>query len=226
MATLFTIERELMSTPAKKAVPSLSSLTSDKKDDDVKKDNTSPVVEEKKDDKDDTDTFTPKAEELALAPQASEVVEDGKPVDEQVDQLNNEDGFVNKDGVAFSGNLNSVNKTPADMSSESAAESAKRYGISEDIPDEIAANPNVLVYKDTKNYQIPGGTHLHPDVARDNYNRNIAPLQEHGRVTRVVSENVYAAEAERDDKGIKDLNVNSTGVPGEHTARSDRDDRV
>lgn len=133
---------------------------------------------------------------------ASVVEEERKPVDKQADKDGNNDPFGNNDGVTNSGGQNVINKTPADISAESAEETMRRYGYSDEVPQELIDNPNVETDRLMKNYQIPGGTHLHPDVARDNYNRIVGGRVEHGNVQRTVNEQVYATEAPVDDKGI------------------------
>ncbi len=92
-------------------------------------------------------------------------------------------------------------KTPADLAAETPEESAARYGLNSEVPDDVAKDPNVQVSKDYNLMRPSGGTHLHPDIARDNYNRPLS-IGETGVVTRTVSEHVFAGEAELDDKGL------------------------
>lgn len=192
-----------MPTPAKKAVPSLSDLVGK---DDSKEDSKTAKEESK-------DVNTPETIE-SEENKSVDVQQPGKPVDKQAGKLhdNDKDDFVNPDGVTLTGGPNVINKTPADMSAETAEESAKRFGISDEIPEDVANNPNVQFYGDNKNYQIPGGTHLHPDVARDNYNRSLDPVNHSTQSSRVVTELVFASEAEVDDKGRKNAFHDETGT--------------
>jgi len=94
-----------------------------------------------------------------------------------------------------------LNKTPAELASETPEESAARYNISSEIPDAVDENPNVEVYRDSGAKQIPSGTHLHPDVAKDNYNRALKGGTENATTSRVISQAVYADESPLDDTG-------------------------
>lgn len=183
-------------TPPKKATtPSLSDLL----------DKTEPEAT-----KSDDEVRTAGVDGVMVEPAGSEVVEQEKPVEE------------NPDGVAFSGTGNVIDKTPAELSAETPEQTANRFNISDEIPEDIANNPNVQVYADDKNFQIPGGTHVHPDIAKDNYNRAVGSPSSNVGTTRVVSENVYATEAEQDDKGLK------RDVPEEenyYAEESDEDDK-
>lgn len=125
--------------------------------------------------------------------------------DMKTDNHDMEEPSGNPDGVSFSGTGNVIDKTPAELSAETADETAARYNISSEIPDDVANDPNVQVYADNKDFQIQGGTHVHPDIAKDNYNRAVGSPNNSVMTTRTVSENVYAGEAELDDKGRKDV---------------------
>lgn len=115
-----------------------------------------------------------------------------------------EDGLVNPNGVAFGGSrANPINKTPADLAAETPQQTAKRFGISEDVPDDVHNNPNVEISRDNRIQQVASGTHLHPDVARDTYNSSLSRPSEAGHVTMSRTQAVYAQEAEIDDKGRK-----------------------
>lgn len=66
------------------------------------------------------------------------------------------------------------NKTPDELSAESADETADRYNINSEISKTDAENPRVQAYNETRTYQVPSGTHLHPDIAKSQQNRGIA----------------------------------------------------
>lgn len=115
-----------------------------------------------------------------------------------------EDGLVNPNGVAFGGSrANPINKTPADLAAETPQQTAKRFGISDEVPDDVHNNPNVEISRDNRIQQVASGTHLHPDVARDTYNSSLSRPSEAGHVTMTRTQSVYAQEAEIDDKGRK-----------------------
>lgn len=205
----------MMATGSSSSRPSLSDLTNKKAQEekvDEKKNDTSAKEdsvtakqnEEKKDSSSNSNEEAVDAK-TGLLKAGSEIKEEEKPVDKQVGKKsdNDKDPFGNNDGVTNSGNVNVINKTPFDMSAESAAETMERYGYSDQVPQELIDNPNVETIHLMKNYQIPGGTHIHPDVARDNYNRIVGGRTEHGNVDVVTQQKVYATEAPVDDKGIK-----------------------
>ncbi len=205
-------------TPAKKATPAKSTSfadriqTSTSEDDSrekstpetsVSEDTTKETQPESADEKFDRDDESDENLDSEGYIKPGNVVTQREPgVDNQVD---NQDDKTpgNPNGVNFSGTMNPINKTPAELSAETPAETAKRFGISDEIPDDVHDNPNVKATRDNRNYQIPGGTHLHPDVAKDNYNRSIGGRTEHGEVTMMTTQTVYATEASLDDKGIK-----------------------
>jgi hypothetical protein len=135
----------------------------------------------------------------------TDVVEPGVHKDQQAgtETENDKDPFVNPNGVNFQGR-NPINKTPADMSAETPEMSQQRYGISDEIPDDVIKNPNIT--EDGKSArQIASGTHLHPDVARDTYNRSLERTggSENAAVTTSGYKLAFATEAPVDDKGIK-----------------------
>jgi hypothetical protein len=143
----------------------------------------------------------------------SVMVEHGENVDQQVDVNNNDDGLGNPNGVTFGDkSSNVIDKTPADLAAESPAESQKRFGINDEVPDDVHNNPNIQVRKDDGVQQIASGTHLHPDVARDHYNRSVGHQPENSAVTRTVTEYAYATEAEHDDKGLRRSDVDDRDV--------------
>lgn len=156
----------------------------------------------------------------------TEIVDKEKGVDRQVDVDNNsDDDLGNPNGVTFGDkNVNVIDKTPADLAAESPAASQRRYGINDEVSDDVHNNPNIQVRKDEGVQQIPSGTHLHPDVARDNYNRSIGLQPENGAVTRNVTEFAYAEEAEHDDKGLKGTGVVTSTDDDERDIKRDNED--
>lgn len=93
------------------------------------------------------------------------------------------------------------NKTPAELAAESPDEAAARYGTRE-VTDEDLKNPNVQVYPDSGVRQVPSGTHLHPDIAKDLLNRGISEnTTDSAQVKRTVTnEYDFAPDAENNDK--------------------------
>jgi hypothetical protein len=94
------------------------------------------------------------------------------------------------------------NKTPAELASETPDEAAARYGIDETVSEQDLENPRVQVYKDTVLKQVPSGTHLHPDVAKDMQNRGIQQqTTDTAQVSRMVThEYDFAPDAPHNDK--------------------------
>lgn len=186
-----------MTPPAKKATPtkSLSDILSKKDEDETKETVVSPSENT------DTDTGTEKNDQTSTADNVKKP-EEGTDNQAGVTTDNDKDDFRNPDGVTHQGGENVINKTPADLAAETPQESANRYGISSDIPDDVHNNPNSTITRDNTNYQIPGGTHLHPDIARTTYNRSVGDRMETGQVTVTTSQMVFATPAAQDDKGI------------------------
>lgn len=92
------------------------------------------------------------------------------------------------------------NKTPAELSSETPDETAARYNVDTSITDEDAKNPRVQVYKDTVVRQVPSGTHLHPDIAKDLANRGISQhTTDSAQVKREVIETYDFADSSPDN---------------------------
>jgi hypothetical protein len=177
---------------------------------------TDQVIDETPDETPDNDNRTSEVmpqETNDLEESGTEVVEHGENVDQQVDINNNDDGLGNPNGVTFGDkSSNVIDKTPADLAAESPAESQKRFGINDEVPDDVHNNPNIQVRKDDGVQQIASGTHLHPDVARDHYNRSVGHQPENSAVTRTVTEYAYATEAEHDDKGLRRSDVDDRDV--------------
>lgn len=99
-----------------------------------------------------------------------------------------------------------LNKTPNELAAETPDEAAERYGIDTSITKEDADNPRVQVYEDTHVRQVPSGTHLHPDIAKDLMNRGIStPSTDMGQVSRPAAvEYDFAPDAETNDKFVKE----------------------
>lgn len=90
------------------------------------------------------------------------------------------------------------NKTPAELAAETPAETQARYGIDQSVTDEDADNPRVQVYRDTIVNQVPSGTHLHPDIAKDLLNRGIAETTtDSAQVKRTVVDSYDFAESSK-----------------------------
>ncbi len=164
-------------TATKKDTPSLSSL--------VKSDDKTKADETKIDNKTKNDETTVKPEDVKS--------------EDKTDH--NED---NKQEPYLSKNVVSTvpNKTPAELAAETPDETAARYNVDTTITDEDADNPRVQAYRDTVVRQVPSGTHLHPDVAKDLQNRGISEVAtDNAQVKRTITE-VYdfAPDAEHNDK--------------------------
>lgn len=167
-------------TPAKKAVPSLKDLTEDK----------GSIKEEE----------TPEVQPVdePVAPVEPEVQDDSPEFDRDEDYDDEEkDPFLSPEVVSTV-----PNKTPAELAAETPDETAARYGVDTTITDEDAENPRVQVYKDTPVIQVPSGTHLHPDIAKDLLNRGISQnTTDSAQVSRVVHGDYdFAPDAENNDK--------------------------
>jgi hypothetical protein len=119
------------------------------------------------------------------------------------------------------------NRTPAQISVETADETAARYGIDDKVSEEDLANPRVQVYEDTVVKQIPGGTHLHPDVALDYQNRGIAASgTDNAQVRRMITDTYdFAPDAEGQDKFVKpeedEVSGNYESNPEKYTKAGD-----
>ena len=166
-----------MPTPAKKAaVPALSDLI---KKNDVGDQNQSPE-ENKENDHNPHDHNTPEVEE-----------------EHEDDRDANSDPYLSPTVVATV-----PNKTPAELAAETPDETAARYGVDTSITDEDADNPRVQAYRDTHVDQVPSGTHLHPDVAKDLQNRGISERgTDNAQVKRMVTDTYdFSPDAEHNDK--------------------------
>lgn len=160
-------------TPAKKATPSLASIINDEESRDTSMDPVQPVDSE-----------------------AKEVEDPNLDVDENYED-EKDHPFMSPEVVHMASN-----KTPAELVAETPEETAKRYNIDNRISDEDADNPRVQVYRDTLVNQVPSGTHLHPDVAKDLLNRGIAEQHtDNAQVKRVITDTYdFAPDAETNDK--------------------------
>lgn len=94
------------------------------------------------------------------------------------------------------------NRTPAEIAAETPAETADRYSLDTSITKDDAKNPRVQVYEDTPVNQVPSGTHLHPDIAKDLLNRGISQhTTDIGQVKRTIVDAFdFAPDAEHNDK--------------------------
>lgn len=171
----------------RKTVPSLQDL---EKNRNVTKDDSQKTEKE---------TNPPAAPSTNVENAGSVVVKESKNTDNQV---GNEDSSVgNPNGVNFETRKNVINRTPAELAGETPAETQRRYGINDHVPDDVHNNPNVTIDRDNRVEQIASGTHLHPDVAKTTYNSSLYRPSEGGTVTKTVTQQVYAEEAPVDDKG-------------------------
>jgi hypothetical protein len=107
------------------------------------------------------------------------------------------------------------NRTPAQLASETAEETAARYNLKAEPTEADTKNPRVQVYADSEFKQIPSGTHLHPDVVIDMASRRgLTHGTDNAQVRREIThEYDFAPDAEFNDKFDKTLLDN------------DRDDR-
>lgn len=178
----------MASTSAKKSAPSLSSFL-DKKDDRDKGVENQPVEESNENTSVNEDNF--ETDNNAETDKNTEVKEKEYPT-------------VEKEGPFLSDQVVGTvpNKTPAELSAETPDETASRYGIDQSITKEDADNPRVQAYRDTHVNQVPSGTHLHPDIAKDLLNRGISEQHtDNAQVKRTVTEYYdFAPDAEHNDK--------------------------
>lgn len=165
---------------AKKAVPSLADLSSKKKDDEE-------VTQEIPDINEDsnTDKATDSSEDVS------------EDIQDETSKNDKDENFLSPHVVATV-----PNKTPAELAAESPDETATRYNINTDISKEDARNPRVQAYDSDVVRQVPSGTHLHPDVAKDMRNRGISDnTTDSAQVKRTVTETYdFAPDAEYNDK--------------------------
>lgn len=96
----------------------------------------------------------------------------------------------------------STSKTPAELAAESPEETAKRYDIDNKVSQEDIDNPRVQIYSDTVVKQVPSGTHLHPDIAKDLHNYGIASTTtDSAQVRRQITDtHDFADDAKHNDK--------------------------
>lgn len=178
-------------TPAKN--PTLAEVNAKKREEEEAKKVQEAAAQENKKKEEDEAAKEKTEEEFQSAPKKGEILSGGNVIAEV------------KEGIDKQADSKVINRTPAQLAHETPAETAKRYGISSDIPEDVHNDPNVLTTRDNTDFQIPGGTHLHPDIAADNYNRNVGTFTERAQVSTSSNKRVYAAEAAFDDKGRKDV---------------------
>lgn len=83
--------------------------------------------------------------------------------------------------------LSDLTKTPNEMATETPDETAKRYSIDDytTVTETDEKNPRVEYSEEDYMAQVPGGTHLHPDIAKDLHNRGIsAPTTDNAQIRR------------------------------------------
>ena len=189
------------STPAKKATSSLRGLTDKDKD---KSEGTQPVDGEFDRDEDYEDT---KEDGPDLSNSVTIRPEDIKPPVDMTDTSDTNTNYHDNDKadkpVLSDQVVGTVpNKTTAELAAETPAQTAARYGIDQTISDEDANNPNVQVYRDTRVNQVPSGTHLHPDIAKDMLSRGISEQHTDNAAVKRMSTEYYsfAGDAPYNDK--------------------------
>jgi hypothetical protein len=194
----------MTSTAPKKSTPSLSDLTSKDKDEDNNSSATSVESQETDTNKDDGN----KEERTKTTVSPSDAAEmrantDSEPSTPKVNHDSRDDS-PKSDSSGLSNQVVATvpNKTPAELAAETPRETENRYGIDQTVTDEDADNPRVQVYRDTHVNQVPSGTHLHPDIAKDLLNRGISEQHtDNAQVKRTVTEAYdFAPDAEHNDK--------------------------
>lgn len=189
-----------MTPPAKKtAVPSLRDLSTKKSDSDEEKnqeDNT--VTADSRDSEESSANKTSQNEgtEAKVIENKNEGLIEGDTKPETREDTTNDDIFLS-DAVTHT----KFDKTPNEMAHETPDESKRRHNIDTTINEEDLDNPNVQVYRDKNYEQIPSGTHLHPDIVKDLENRGITQhTTDAAVVRRTIEEQVFAGDAEQNDK--------------------------
>lgn len=180
-------------TPAKKAVPSLADLG--------KKDDEKGYTTELPDTANTTDDTTENS--TSVVPDDDEDENEDPNLDSDESLFGQEDDKENNNFLSPEVIATVPNRTPAELAAESADETAARYNIDSSITEEDARNPRVQVYSDTRVMQVPSGTHLHPDIAKDNANRQILEQQgtDNAQVRRTITDAYdFAPDAEHNDK--------------------------
>jgi hypothetical protein len=82
-------------------------------------------------------------------------------------------------------NLKDLLKTPNEMASETPKETEERYNIDNTVTETDENNPRVEWSESDYIAQVPSGTHLHPDIAKDLANRGIsAPTTDIGQIRK------------------------------------------
>jgi hypothetical protein len=178
-----------MATSAKKDVPSLSDLVSDKNN----KNTNTEVKDQPEGDQNQNQSPEVKDNDQRDLP----IGPDSDKEDVLVDVPDSTEPYIADNVTALR-----TNKTPAELAAESPDETAERYGISTEISDEDADNPRVQAYRDTLVNQVPSGTHLHPDIAKDFQNRGVAEQHtDNAQVKRTITDTYdFAPDAETNDK--------------------------
>ncbi len=116
--------------------------------------------------------------------------------------------------------LSDLTKTPNELAAETPKETADRYSIDDytTVTETDEKNPRVEYSHDDYIAQVPSGTHLHPDIAKDLANRGIsAPTTDNAQIRRgdtfvgydfadpspVVDEEEKDAKSDKNDKSDK-----------------------
>lgn len=173
-----------MSTPAKKAAPSVVEKA-DVQGDETSKDTEANLRNELNKSNAENDKLKTENEDLKSRLEKLE---------EQIKSVKNDE--------------TQIRKTPNELAGETPDETKARYGYSDTPTAEDIANPHVQVYADTIVKQIPSGTHLHPDIAADLQNRGITEMTTDSAVVkRTTYEYDYADPI--DEKTGKKLNQQS-----------------
>lgn len=115
-------------------------------------------------------------------------------------------------------------KTPAELAAETPDETAARYKIDQSVTETDEKNPRVEHTEAQFLAQVPSGTHLHPDIAKDLQNRGIsAPTTDNAQIRKgdvfvgydfadeaPVDEEDEEDKDEKDDKAVKHTSSTSS----------------
>lgn len=113
--------------------------------------------------------------------------------------------------------LTELTKTPNELSAETPDETAARYGIDTSVTKTDEDNRRVEFSEADFMSQVPSGTHLHPDIAKDLQNRGIsAPTTDNAQIRKgdifvgydfaddpVVDEDEEEEADKKNDKDVK-----------------------
>lgn len=103
--------------------------------------------------------------------------------------------------------LAELRKTPNQLAAETPEETAERYGIDPEVPEENLDNPNIQVHREDYYKQVPSSTHLHPDIAADPQNRGITePSTDVAQLKRGDTYIGHVFATDEDDRKLKNVN--------------------